>query len=160
MTAIFGTLSVVMTAGLLVLFWHYYFHMLRKREARAKAVVMEVIATHGMLSWDQMMRKLSANYLGGVEDNALVDLLVVKYRDKSIQDVENAERSHGTGKYDPRASDVVNSAKLDEFYIGTGRLTAEQRRLQEEEWRRADYNAHTRLLDELERSRAARNERG
>lgn len=159
MTAIFGALSVVMTAGIMIEFWYVWFHGLRKTEKRADAVMMEVLTTHGRESWDRMMRNLSGNYLGAVEDNALVDLLVVKYRDKSIQDVEKAERVRGTGTYDPRASDVVNGERLTQFYISTGASTTDQQARHQQEWLRADYNAHTRLLQDLERSRAVQSER-
>jgi len=152
LTAVFGALSIFVTLAILVEVWYGYVKVTRKSTVRADAFWKAVLDTQGRKSWDEIMRSVTADYRGGVDDNQVLDLLVTKYKDVTIQQIES--ENPYAGKYNPKAHYNVNTNQLNDFYATHQSLTREQgeRKLQQRNF--ADLAALNRILDQVD-ARAA-----
>ncbi len=151
-TAVLGALSVLVTLGILVEFWYGYVKTTRKSTRRADAFWKAVVDTQGRKSYDDIMRAVTKDYRGGVDDNQVLDLLVTKYKDVTIQQLE--QENPFAGKYNPKAQYNVNANQLNDFYMSHQDISHQQAAQKTQERDFADLAALDRLIAQ-EDARAA-----
>ena len=148
MTVIFGVLSIIPTLILMFELWYVYVKVLRKRFARAEAYLKAVVDTQGRASFDEIMRLNSLNHAGGVDDNVLLDLLVIKYKDVTLAQLEAANPQSGT--YRPGADSDINARHRTQAEFDAEAAGKIQNRKLETQHKYARYNALSKLVRQKE----------
>jgi hypothetical protein len=153
MTVIFGVLSIIPTLILMFELWYVYVKHLRKRFARADALLKAVVDTRGRMSFDEIMRSESHNYQGGVDDNVLLDLLVLRYKDIPLATIEAKNPQSGT--YRPGADYEINSRHRTLAEIDASETGKVRTRKAADQQKYARYNALAKLVREREEAELA-----
>lgn len=123
-TVIFGVLSLVETVAILYVVWILGIKTLRKRINRADAFYKAVVKSHGLQSFDQIMRTHNGNYAGAVDDNMTLDLMVKKYHDTPLKTLEDTNSHYGSYSLD--ATELQNRDNRFAYYRDTGKLSDDE----------------------------------
>lgn len=145
-TVIFGAMTVFVTAVALFEFWYVKIKVQDKRFRRAEGFFKYVLRERGRMSWDDIMRKVTADHAGEIDDNVVLEVIASLMKKYSIHDIEKMNPQSGT--YDAKAPTSLNNRHATESDESAGindDLEDDSARRDEEQ---AEYRALVRVLDE------------
>ncbi len=144
-TVVFGAMSVFVTVVILFEFWYVQIKVQRKRIRRAQGFFKYVLKGRGRQSWDDIMREITADHAGEIDDNVALEVMASIMDKHTIQDIE--KMNPYSGLYDPKAPAAVNNRHATEADAAVGIFDDLQDTSSKHDDEQAEYRALLRVTE-------------